>query len=643
MSSSGSSNSINLSSSEKIKSFSSDSTNKKSGLSPYIWIGVGVGGFLVVVVVIIGVIAVIFRSKRNNKEEQELSSTLELSTMGDSPTSTNKLQESCNSETALITAMTESTLAKTQKDMIPHTASDRVKSDEPRKVGGNNGIEKYDDDEEDDDEDVEAYIKKKDLKPTMETFKMTAPDLSKNDEWSRRLPMMVSYEWSESPVTFIPLSENDVDEVEELLISNDRNGIIEYGKKHVLKNQPPELCFGNRGEQVPVNQELKQKIILVSNDSQMYSFNVIKRKYPKFIISASPEIGKLTKKKCALELTLTLKMRCTTSVELCVPIVFWRGSLKNYEKLVIDGSSTSEEKNQVFVCYLRGKIQSQLSTRIDIEDLVLYNPPIGHGAYGTVYRGQYRALDIACKVLKDQDLMTEDDFESFSKEVNMFETLRHPCIVNYVGAVFIPGSLALVTELCQYGSLTSAMKEHGPKVWNTKMKIKALYDCARAMNFLHHSSIIHRDLKPDNLLVISLNVSSPVLCKLSDFGTTKGANTMMSDMTMTKGVGTPLYMAPELMKGEKHYTMKVDVYSFGIMIASVVDDGATPYEDDSRVESAWQLSALVAKGLRPQVKKAKEMPPDLVALMERCWADDPSVRPEFDVIVSMLDKLLQQM
>ena len=156
-------------------------------------------------------------------------------------------------------------------------------------------------------------------------------------------------------------------------------------------------------------------------------------------------------------------MRCTTSVEICVPVVFWKGDIKDYKKMVLDSSRTSDDERQVFVCYLRGRIQSQLSTYLDIEDLVLYKPPIGNGAYGTVYKGRYRGLDVACKVLKNQDLMTEEDLDLFKREVNMFETIRHPCIVNYVGAVFIPNSLALVTELCQYGSLTSAMEKYGTR------------------------------------------------------------------------------------------------------------------------------------------------------------------------------------
>jgi len=338
--------------------------------------------------------------------------------------------------------------------------------------------------------------------------------------------------------------------------------------------------------------------------------------------------------KNAVGIDLTLKMGCTTSVELQIPVLFWHGTLKDYDRVYSGGDKTA------FVGYLRGKIQGQLSTRLDIEEVLLFKPPIGSGAFGTVYKGRYRGLDVACKLLKDQDDLTQEMFDDFRGEVRMFETLRHPCIVNFVGAVFFPGSLALVTELCQYGSLPSAMKKHGPKVWNTQMKIKAMFDCARAMDFLHQSSIIHRDLKPDNLLATSLEVHSPAVCKLSDFGTTKGANSMMRDMKMTKGIGTPLYMAPEMMRGTEGYTTKADVYSFGIMIASVIDDGKEPYEGDSRIQSSWQFTNLVIQGLRPKVQKEAEMPPQFINLMMRCWDNSPAVRPSFDQIVVELESML---
>ena len=504
---------------------------------------------------------------------------------------------------------------------------------EPAKAGSPTKQERVGDEDDE-------FVSKKNEPKRYAPFKLTALNMSIHDEWSKRLPTIPTFEWKESPIRLIPLGPENETRTEEVLNSMGGKSVIEFTESLKDPSVAPDwnLTFGYPGAQVPVEQELKQKVILATPEAQKFCFKVIRRKYPKYRFNSEPLEGVIGKQG-GVELLLQLKMLCTTSVELEIPIVFWQGTLKDFDKMM--GPERPPDK-QVFVSYFRGKIQSQLSTRLDIEEVLLYKPAIGNGAFGTVYKGRYRGLDVACKLLKDQDDLTQEMFDDFRSEVQMFETLRHPCIVNFVGAVFFPGSLALVTELCQYGSLPSAMKKYGPKVWNTQMKIKALFDCARAMDFLHQSSIIHRDLKPDNLLATSLEVHSPAVCKLSDFGTTKGANSMMRDMKMTKGIGTPLYMAPEMMRGTEGYTSKADIYSFGIMMASIIDDGKEPYEGDARIESSWQFTNQVIGGLRPNVANQGLMPPELVGLMMRCWDAAPAARPSFDQIVVELESMLAE-
>jgi len=485
-------------------------------------------------------------------------------------------------------------------------------------------------------EDEDEIPGKKKKATKLVPFKLQAT-IQGADEWSERLRTFPSYDWNRSPIRLIPLSQKHEATAEELLAS--RSGkIIEFGEsiREGSDDSFYNLDFGFAGIQVPVEQDLKQKFMLATAESQRISFKIIRRKYPKYRVSFEPAEGTLSKS--AVMISATLRMACTTSAELEIPILCWHGTLKDYERVLTEPSGDK----QVFVCYLRGKIQSQLSTRLDIEEVQLFKPAIGNGAFGTVYKGRYRGLDVACKLLKDQDDLTQAMFDDFKSEVNMFETLRHPCIVNFVGAVWFPGSLALVTELCQYGSLPSAMAKYGPTVYTPEMKIKALFDCARAMDFLHQSSIIHRDLKPDNLLATSLEVHSPAVCKLSDFGTTKGANSMMREMNMTKGIGTPLYMAPEMMRGIEGYTTKADVYSFGIMMASVTDDGKEPYENDPTIQNSWQFTNQVIQGHRPTVANEGTMPPEFIELMKKCWDGDPAVRPSFESIVAELECMLPE-
>jgi serine/threonine protein kinase len=206
---------------------------------------------------------------------------------------------------------------------------------------------------------------------------------------------------------------------------------------------------------------------------------------------------------------------------------------------------------------LRTQLESQLTTKLDKDELRREGDPIGDGAYGVVYRGEYRGLPVAIKLLKHQSDLTSEMLADFQSEISIMEKLRHPAILGFVGAVHVRGNLAIVTEWCPYGSLFSALQK---RKFSDELKCKVLLDAASGMNFLHQSGIIHRDLfvypsislccqlpthtihhsKPDNLLLVSLEPKGAIVCKLSDFGTTRDVNRFATDMQSTRGIGTPV-------------------------------------------------------------------------------------------------------
>ena len=167
------------------------------------------------------------------------------------------------------------------------------------------------------------------------------------------------------------------------------------------------------------------------------------------------------------------------------------------------------------------------------------------------------------------------------------------------------------------------------------LKIRYVREICYGMRYLHSENIIHRDLKLTNVLVVSDDENcSGVICKISDFGMAREVDmtttlSMSQSMTMTNNIGTPLYMAPELLSGQGHYSMKADVYSYGILMVSLWNQKPPYYE--MNVSSPSELyHGITEEGLRPRVES--ECPQSYFNLFSACLVEDPHSRPSFHQI-----------
>jgi len=224
--------------------------------------------------------------------------------------------------------------------------------------------------------------------------------------------------------------------------------------------------------------------------------------------------------------------------------------------------------------------------------------------------------------------------------------VRHPNIVSFLGAGILgDGSPFLVTEFMELGSLRRVLdtQEVG---WKVKMRIAV--EVARGMALVHSLGRMHRDLKADNILM-----TTDMHAKIADFGTAglltmaithfempDHESVMMSEQDLrtttqrTKGVGTPLWMAPELLAGKK-YDAKVDVYSYGMVLWEIASQ-RLPWED---VQGKFLMQALLStieSGRRPGVDAG--WPRGYCVVMERCWQLAPQVRPDFVAVGRMLQE-----
>lgn len=250
---------------------------------------------------------------------------------------------------------------------------------------------------------------------------------------------------------------------------------------------------------------------------------------------------------------------------------------------------------------------------------------VASGSYGDLYKGTYCSQDVAIKVLKPERI-NSDMQKEFAQEVFIMRKVRHKNVVQFIGACTKPPSLCIVTEFMSGGSVYDYL--HKLKgVFKLPSLLKVAIDVSKGMNYLHQNNIIHRDLKAANLLMDENEV-----VKVADFGV---ARVKAQSGIMTAETGTYRWMAPEVIE-HKPYDHKADVFSFGIVLWELLT-GKLPYEYLTPLQAAV---GVVQKGLRPTIPKNSQ--PKLAELLERCWQQDPALRPDFSEIIEILQQIAKE-
>ncbi|KAH0719411.1 hypothetical protein KY290_016340 [Solanum tuberosum] len=261
---------------------------------------------------------------------------------------------------------------------------------------------------------------------------------------------------------------------------------------------------------------------------------------------------------------------------------------------------------------------------IDIR-LLKFENKVASGSFGDLYKGTYCSQEVAIKVLKPENL-NMDMVKEFSQEVFIMRKIRHKNVVQFIGACTRPPNLCIVTEFMTRGSIyTFLHKQRGAFKLPTLLKVAI--DVSKGMSYLHQNNIIHRDLKTANLLMDEHGV-----VKVGDFGV---ARVQTQTGVMTAETGTYRWMAPEVIE-HKPYDHKADVFSFGIVMWELLT-GEIPYAYLTPLQAAI---GVVQQGLRPTIPKSTH--PKLAELLEKCWQQDPTQRPDFSEILDILKQLTRE-
>ncbi|KAG6166529.1 hypothetical protein E4U24_006648 [Claviceps purpurea] len=253
---------------------------------------------------------------------------------------------------------------------------------------------------------------------------------------------------------------------------------------------------------------------------------------------------------------------------------------------------------------------------------------VGGGTFGNVYAAMDldTGLLMAVKEIRLQDpKLIPTIAEQIGEEMGVLEVLDHPNIVQYFGIEVHRDRVYIFMEYCSGGSLANLL-EHGRIEDEQVMTFYAL-QLLEGLVYLHESGIAHRDIKPENIL---LNHNG--IIKYVDFGAAKiiarQGRTLAADLHATKPnksmTGTPMYMSPEVIKGENPGRAgAVDIWSLGCVVLEMAT-GRRPW---ANLDNEWAIMYNIAQGNPPQLPSGDQISAQGLSFLSKCFARDPKLRP----------------
>ena len=253
----------------------------------------------------------------------------------------------------------------------------------------------------------------------------------------------------------------------------------------------------------------------------------------------------------------------------------------------------------------------------DIRKIYKFRDNLGGGHFGKVRLG-YRRNEkpppfYAIKSISKRNL-TDKDLEDLIKEVDIISCLDHPNIIKFYETYHDKFYFHIVMELCKGKEVFDRIVEDGrikeKKVCMVIMKV------LHAISYCHSRGVTHRDLKPENILFETLDSESEI--KLIDFGLSRK---VFNDEKMHTILGTPYYVAPEVLQGE--YDEKCDIWSIGAL-TYIMLCGDPPFKGNSNHEI---FNKILREDVKFSSKKWEKISDNAKNFVKNCLIKIPDKRP----------------
>lgn len=252
-------------------------------------------------------------------------------------------------------------------------------------------------------------------------------------------------------------------------------------------------------------------------------------------------------------------------------------------------------------------------------DAVRLTAKLGQGCFGEVWKGKYRkVVDVAVKTLKPGTMSSE----AFLEEAKIMHKLTHHRLVQLVAVVSASEPFFIITELMVNGSLLDFLHSDKGKELKLPHMIEMNEQIAEGMCYLESQNNIHRDLRAANILV-----GEHYDVKIADFGLAR----ILDDDIYGGSQNTKFpikWTAPEA--ANRHiFSIKSDVWSFGVLMYEIITLGRTPYPG----MSGHEVLRMIENGGRMEKPRGPPAVPDeYYNMMLKCWNQQPEERPTFESI-----------